>query len=71
MQVTTNKPAAREMAATIARITGHTFAFLLIAFFMAFLLLNMLLGCETWDETLWTQYNSCVTPSMLFNQMFE
>ena len=30
-------------------------------FFLAFVIINLLLGCETWDESLWTEYNSCLT----------
>lgn len=28
---------------------------------LAFIIINLLLGCETWDESLWTEYNSCLT----------
>tara|TARA_B100001063_G_C16564568_1_gene452741 strand:- start:385 stop:600 length:216 start_codon:yes stop_codon:yes gene_type:complete len=70
MQELLNKPAAREMAATIARNAGAAIALTIIGFGMAFTLLNMMLGCETWDQSLWTEYNSCVTPSMLFNEIF-
>ncbi len=28
---------------------------------LAFVIINLLLGCETWDESLWTEYNSCLT----------
>lgn len=37
-------------------------AFCLLA---AFALLNFMLGCESWDEAYWTEYNSCLTPSMI------
>ncbi len=39
----------------------------LIGFLMAFILVNMVLGCETWDQELWTEYNSCITPTMMFD----
>ena len=32
-----------------------------VGFLLAFVIINMLLGCETWDESLWTEYNSCLT----------
>lgn len=32
-----------------------------VGFFLAFVIINLLLGCETWDESLWTEYNSCLT----------
>jgi uncharacterized membrane protein (DUF2068 family) len=43
-------------------------AVLFIAFILLieFALINFMLGCNTWDETLWTEYNSCVTPAQLF-----
>lgn len=28
-----------------------------------FALLNFMLGCESWDQSYWTEYNSCVYPS--------
>lgn len=32
-----------------------------VGVFLAFVIINLLLGCETWDESLWTEYNSCLT----------
>ena len=32
-----------------------------VGFLLAFIIINLLLGCETWDESLWTEYNSCIT----------
>ena len=32
-----------------------------VGFLLAFVIINLLLGCETWDESLWTEYNSCIT----------
>ena len=32
-----------------------------VGFFLAFVIINLLLGCETWDESLWTEHNSCLT----------
>ena len=32
-----------------------------VGFLLAFIIINLLLGCETWDESLWTEYNSCLT----------
>ncbi len=26
-----------------------------------FVILNMIMGCQTWDRTLWTETSSCVT----------
>ena len=32
-----------------------------VGFLLAFIIINLLLGCETWDESLWTKTNSCLT----------
>lgn len=69
MQVTTNKPAVREMAATIARALAPSIAVVILGLFLGFLLINVLLGCESWDQTLWTARNSCLTPSMIFGEL--
>ena len=40
------------------------FAILLGAAFLLlieFAIINMILGCQTWDKSLWTETNSCVT----------
>lgn len=37
------------------------------ALFTVFLLINVVLGCESWDSNLWTERNSCVTPRMLLD----
>jgi len=29
---------------------------------MAFIFVNAMLGCQTWDQSLWTATNSCITP---------
>jgi high-affinity Fe2+/Pb2+ permease len=34
---------------------------LVIAWFIVFIGINMILGCETWDQELWTETNSCLT----------
>jgi hypothetical protein len=38
-----------------------------VGFLVAFLFINLMLGCETWDESLWTETNSCLT----INQLWE
>ena len=46
-----------------------SFIFTLIVFllslFICFIIINLILGCETWNQELWTQYNSCITPSQM------
>lgn len=36
---------------------------------IALMTINVLLGCETWDETLWTPSNSCLTPTMIWENI--
>lgn len=31
-----------------------------------FIIINWLLGCNTWDDSQWTEYNSCFNPFDLF-----
>ena len=38
-----------------------------LGFFLGFLILNALLGCQSWDKEHWTEYNSCVTPAMIWS----
>ena len=38
-----------------------------VGFLIAFTFINLMLGCETWDESLWTETNSCLT----INQLWE
>ena len=71
MQVTINKPAVREMAATILRATAPSIIIVFIGLFLGFMMINVLLGCETWDEALWTERNSCLTPGMIYTELFK
>jgi p-aminobenzoyl-glutamate transporter AbgT len=42
--------------------TGITSALLFISLFLMFVMLNLILGCVTWDSSLWTDQSSCITP---------
>ena len=42
--------------------TGITFGIVFISLFITFIILNLILGCETWDSSLWTERNSCILP---------
>jgi len=33
---------------------------------LAFVGVNFILGCETWDESLWTYEHSCLTPTAIW-----
>jgi hypothetical protein len=37
-----------------------------VAFLIAFTAINFMLGCESWDERYWTEYNSCLTLPQLW-----
>ena len=37
-----------------------------IGLLVGFILINWILGCETWDQELWTETNSCVTIQQLW-----
>lgn len=41
------------------------------ALLFAFIALNTLLGCETWDRSQWTPRSSCVTPAELLGGFFS
>ena len=35
---------------------------LVVSLSLTFIIINLFLGCETWDRELWTAYNSCIMP---------
>ena len=41
---------------------GITMVTVFISLFFIFIILNLILGCETWDSSLWTEHNSCILP---------
>lgn len=43
---------------------------LMFVFLVNFTIVNIMLGCKTWDKNLWTEYNSCIMP-MEFVQMIN
>ncbi len=44
------------------KATAITAMITIFCLLLTFILVNLVLGCETWDQNLWTPYNSCVTP---------
>ncbi len=48
-------------------IMGGLMAVIAVSFLLAFIVINLALGCETWDESKWTEMNSCLT----FSQLME
>ena len=55
----------------IAQLAGAFMALAFTGFFIAFIFINLLLGCESWDESYWTEYNSCLTPTMIWEGITE
>lgn len=37
--------------------------------FFCFLIINMLLGCDSWHQELWSANNSCLTPIQIIEQI--
>ena len=53
----------------MSKVTDFILAVLLsvgIGLLVGFILINWILGCETWDQELWTETNSCVTIQQLW-----
>ena len=38
-----------------------TLTFFGFIYLVVFCVINLMLGCQTWDQSLWTEYNSCLT----------
>ena len=53
--------------ARIIEIIGGLLLSVAVGFLIAFVFINFMLGCETWDESYWTETNSCIT----FTQIWE
>jgi hypothetical protein len=54
------------------KILSYILGFLgcaLLGVMFSFVIINWLLGCETWDERHWTYENSCVTPAMIVDSV--
>jgi hypothetical protein len=48
-----------------------TVGIIFIGLMFGFVGINFLLGCETWDQSYWTEYNSCITPTQLVDSLFN
>jgi len=56
------------MIKTILNSILTTAMILIVSLSLVFVIINLFLGCETWDRELWTAYNSCIMPmEMLFS----
>ncbi len=47
--------------AQLSKVIGGLLIATVVGFLLAFVIINLILGCETWDESLWTETNSCLT----------
>ena len=52
--------------ARLIEIIGGLLLAVAVGFLIAFVFLNFMLGCETWDESLWTETNSCITVTQIW-----
>ena len=50
------------MIKTILNSVLATAMILVVSFFLCFVIINLFLGCKSWDKELWTAYNSCILP---------
>jgi len=50
----------------ILNIIGGLLLAVVVGFFIAFIAINFMIGCESWDERYWTEYNSCLTLPQLW-----
>ena len=50
----------------ILNIIGGLSLAVAVGFGIAFIAINFMLGCESWDERYWTEYNSCLTLPQLW-----
>ena len=49
---------------------GVTLVIVIFTLFLNFIILNLILGCETWEKEYWNENNSCVTPLQMARQLF-
>ena len=53
------------------RVVLTVICFMVGVWLFAFMLVNLVLGCETWDESYWDEYNSCITPSQFISDLIN
>mgnify|MGYP003116010527 CR=1 FL=1 len=42
-----------------------------ISFLFTFMIINLILGCETWNQELWTETNSCMSFEFIFESIIR
>jgi len=55
----------------LTEIIGGFAIALVVGFLIAFVAINFMLGCETWDESLWTETNSCLTLTQIMEGIIQ
>jgi len=55
----------------ILNIIGGLSLTIVVVFLIAFTAINFMLGCESWDEAYWTEYNSCLTIQQLWEGLTQ
>lgn len=55
----------------ILNIIGGLLLSVVVGFLIAFTAINFMLGCESWDEAYWTEYNSCLTIQQLWEGLTQ
>ena len=55
----------------LTEVIGGFAIALVVGFLIAFVAINFMLGCETWDESLWTETNSCLTLTQIMEGIIQ
>jgi len=55
----------------LIEILGGILVLTAFSILLAFTGVNFILGCETWDESLWTYEHSCLTPTAIWEGVIE
>ena len=55
----------------LIEILGGILVLTAFSILLAFTGVNFILGCETWDESLWTYEHSCLTPNAIWEGVKE
>ena len=55
----------------LTEVIGGFAIALVVGFLIAFVAVNFVLGCETWDESLWTETNSCLTLTQIMEGIIQ
>jgi len=52
-------------------ILSKIFLATFISFLFTFMIINLILGCETWNQELWTDTNSCMSFEFMFKSIIQ